>query len=142
MTPTQDVPPPIRRPATRDTGCGAFGFLGMIAYSLSVGERMFDRDWSSNYIYGGTSMSENFVRGSLLYAAALWILAAGLLGAAWITWAVVGGWQPASLLAISASVVACGAVVAHMRCYALHIGHLIRVHSVAGVDRSELRTVR
>lgn len=87
-------------------------------------------------------MSENFVRGSLLYAAALWILAAGLLAAAWITWAVVGGRQPASLLAISASVVACGAVVAHMRCYALHIAHLVRVHSAASVERSQIRTVR
>lgn len=36
MMPTQDVPPPISRPATRTNGCGAFGFLGMIAY-LVVG---------------------------------------------------------------------------------------------------------
>lgn len=102
---------------------------------------MFDMG-SSNYQDGGTSVSESFISRSLLWAALLWGLVAALVVASWAVWVATDSLSLSALLAVNASVAACGAAVAHIRFFVLRVAHLIRVTNAGPLDRSELRTVR
>lgn len=87
-------------------------------------------------------MTEGFVSRTAIFAALMWFGTGALLGLAWLAGLVLAQWDAALLLGMTASVLACIAVVLHVRCYAVRLGSLIRITSGLEREEPQLRVAR